>query len=71
MCTKSLQSHPTLFDPIDYSPPGSSVHWILLARILKWVAVPSFRESSPPKDQIQICLLLKNIVNKTKRQVTD
>ena len=65
MCTKSLQSRPTLFDPMD------SVHWILLARILKWVAVPSFRESSPPKDQIQTRLLLKNIVNKTKRQVTD
>ena len=36
---KSLQSCPTLCDPIDGSPPGSSVHRILLARILEWVAI--------------------------------
>ena len=33
------QSCPTLFDPVICSPPGSSVHGILQARILKWVAV--------------------------------
>ena len=37
--TKSLQSCPTLCDPIDSSPPGSSVSGILQARILKWVAI--------------------------------
>ena len=36
---KSVQSCPTLCDPIDGSPPGSSVHGILQARILEWVAV--------------------------------
>ena len=36
---KSLQSCPTLCDPIDGSPLGSSVHWILQARILEWVAI--------------------------------
>ena len=36
---KSLQSHPTLCDPIDGSPPGSSVPGILQARILEWVAI--------------------------------
>ena len=36
---KSLQSHPTLCDPIDGSPPGSSVHRILQARTLEWVAI--------------------------------
>ena len=37
---KSLaQSCPTLCDPVDYSPPGSSVHGILQARILEWVAI--------------------------------
>ena len=41
MCTKLLQSCPTLCDPMDYSPPGSSVHGILQARILEWVAMPS------------------------------
>ena len=43
---KSLQSCPTLWDPMDCSPPGSSVHGILQARILEWVAMPSSRGSS-------------------------
>ena len=37
------QSCPTLCDPTDCSPPGSSVHGILQARILEWVAMPSSR----------------------------
>ena len=37
--TKLLQSCPTLCDPIDGSPLGSSVHGILQARILEWVAI--------------------------------
>ena len=36
---KSLQSCPTLCDPIDGSPPGSPVPGILLARTLEWVAI--------------------------------
>ena len=36
---KSLQSCLTLRDPVDGSPPGSSVHGILLERILEWVAI--------------------------------
>ena len=36
---KSLQSCPTLCDPIDGSPPGSSVPGILQARSLEWVAI--------------------------------
>ena len=36
---KLLQSYLTLWDPMDSSPPGSSVHRILQARILKWVAI--------------------------------
>ena len=38
---KSLQLCPTLCDPKDCSPPGSSVRGILQARILEWVAMPS------------------------------
>ena len=38
---KSLQSCPTLCDPTDGSPPGSSVHGILQARTLEWVAISS------------------------------
>ena len=34
----------TLCNPMDYSPPGSSVHGILQARILEWVAMPSSRD---------------------------
>ena len=45
---KSLQLCPTLCDPMDHSPPGSSVHGILQARILQWVAMPSSRGSSNP-----------------------
>ena len=41
---KSLQSCLTLFDPPGCSPPGSSVHGILQARILEWVAMPSSRD---------------------------
>ena len=40
------QSCPTLWDPVDCSPPGSSVHGILQARILEWVAIFFSRESS-------------------------
>ena len=36
---KSLQSRPTLWDPIDGSPPGSPIPGILQARILEWVAI--------------------------------
>ena len=39
VAAKSLQSCPTLGDPIDGSPPGSSVPWILQARALEWVAI--------------------------------
>ena len=48
---KSLQSCPTLGDLMDCSPPGSSVHEILQARILKWVAMPFSRASSQTRDQ--------------------
>ena len=41
-CT-CAQSYPTLCDPIDCSPPGSSVHGLLQARIMQWVAISSSR----------------------------
>ena len=46
VCAESLQSYLALCDPMDCSPPGSSVHGILQARILEWVAIPSSRGSS-------------------------
>ena len=36
---KSLQSCPTLRDPLDCSLPGSSAHWIFQARVLEWGAI--------------------------------
>ena len=52
----AAQSCPTPCDPTDYSPPGSSVHGILQARILKWVAVLSSRGASQPKVSYVSCI---------------
>ena len=41
----------TFCNPMDCSPPGSSIHVILQARILKWVSTPFSWESSHPRDQ--------------------
>ena len=48
---------PTFCDPTECSLPGSSVHGILLARILEWVAIPVCRGSSQPRDQTSISLI--------------
>ena len=49
---KVAQSYPTLCDPMDYT-----VHGILQARILEWVAVPFSRGSSQPRDRTQVSLI--------------
>ena len=51
MCVCSdAESCLTLCDPVDCSPPGSSVHGILQTRILEWVAISFSRGSSRPRD---------------------
>ena len=50
----ALQSCPTLCDPRDCSPPGSSVRGIIQARILEWVAMPFSRGSSQPGDLTRV-----------------
>ena len=50
--TEVAQPFLTLFDPVDCSLPGSSVHGILQARILEWVAISFSRGSSQPRDWI-------------------
>ena len=50
---KSLQLYLTLCDPMDCSPPGSSVHGISQARILECVGISSSRGSSRPRDETQ------------------
>ena len=54
MHAKSLQSCPTLCDLMDCSLLGSSVHGILPAGVLEWVAMPISRGSSQPKDCIHV-----------------
>ena len=51
---KSLQSCPTLCDPIDGSPPGSAVPGILQARTLEWVAI-SFSNAWKWKVEVKLC----------------
>ena len=48
------QSCPTLCDPMDCSPQSSSVHGILQARVLEWVAISFSRGSSRPRDWTQV-----------------
>ena len=48
------QSCPTLCDPMDCSPPGSSVHGIFQARVLEWVAISFSRRSSRPRNRTQV-----------------
>ena len=55
---KSLQSCLTLCDSMGCRLPGSSVHEILLVRILEWVVMPSSMESSQRRDQTPISCLL-------------
>ena len=50
----AAQSRLTVCDPMDCSPPDSSVHGILQARILEWVAMISSRGSSQPRDQTKV-----------------
>ena len=52
-CAQPLQSCLTLWDPMDHSPPGSSVHGILQARIQEWIAMPS-RGASRPRNRTRV-----------------
>ena len=51
---EGMLSRVQLCDPMDGSPPGSSVRGILQARILEWVAISSFRGSSRPRNQTRV-----------------
>ena len=48
------QSCPTLCNPMDCSPAGSSVNGLLQARILEWIAIPVSRRTSQPRDRTQV-----------------
>ena len=53
---KSLRSCPTLCNPVNCSPPGSSVHGIFQPRMLEWVAMPFSTGSSQPRDRTQVSM---------------
>ena len=53
-CVLSQFSHVRFCDPMDWSPPGSSVHGLLQEKILEWVAIPFSRGSSWPRDPTQV-----------------
>ena len=64
------QSCPTLCDPMDCSPPGSSVHGISQIRILEWLAIPFSRGSSWPRDWTQVsCIAGRFFTIWTTREV--
>ena len=54
---------PTLCNPLDCSPPGSSVHGILQARILEWVAISFSRGSSRRREWIQVSCIAGRCFN--------
>ena len=58
LCVLLFYSQPTLCDPIDCSPAESSVHGILQARILEWVAMPFSRGSSCQGSNLHLLHLL-------------
>ena len=55
------QSCPAVCDLMDFSLPGSSVHEILQARILEWVAISYSRGSSQPRDQTQVSYIASGL----------
>ena len=64
------QSCPTLCNPMDYNPPGSSVHGILKTRTLVWVAIPFSMESSQPRDRTQVsCIVDRRFTCRATREV--
>ena len=56
------QLWPTLWDPMDCSQPSSSVHGVLQAIMLEWVAMPSSRESSQPRDWTEVSCIAGGVV---------
>ena len=57
------QSCQTLCYPMEYNPPGSSVHGIFQARILEWVAISFSRGSSQPRDWTQVSCIVGRCFN--------
>ena len=65
---KSLQSCPTLCDPIDGSPPGSPVPGIIQARTLEWVAI-SFSNALKWKNKVKLLSRVRLLATPRKLQI--
>ena len=57
-CCLVAKSRPTLFDPMDGTPPGSSVHGIFQVRILEWVGVYHSTRQSSPQSFLKDCWVI-------------
>ena len=69
--SKVAQSCPTLCDPMDYSPPGSSVHGIFQARVLERVAISFSRGSSQHRDRTWVsCIAGRRFIAWATREVS-
>ena len=66
----AAQSCLTLFDPMDCSLPGSSVHGILQARRVEWVTIPFSRGSCQPREQTQVSCIADYLSSEQKRRNT-
>ena len=60
-CCLVMKLCPTPCNPMDCSPPGYSVHEILQARVLEWIAMPSSMGPSPPRDQTHISCIARQV----------
>ena len=58
VCVCVVQSCLTHYDPMDCRLPGFSVHWILQARIVEWIAILLSRASSQPRDTTQVSCIV-------------
>ena len=67
---KSLSRIQLLSNPMDCSPPGSSIHWIFQARVLEWGAI-AWEGTKYNQSNLIRCGLKKETIIKTKRQPTD
>ena len=71
MCVFVAQACPTLCNPMESSPPSSSVHGIFQARILEWIAIAFSGGSSWPWDQNQVSCIVGSSLPSAKRETKD
>ena len=63
VCACSVSESCLALDPMDYSPPGSSVHGILQARILEWVVISLSKRSFGPRERTHVSLVSPSLAD--------